>query len=644
MESNHSNKISLAQLNAHAWEHRYVNIDVAINLANKAKGNAEDENNKSEFYVSQLTLAQLNFWKTSKSEEVILANEALIYFETHNELLGIARANLICAGMQDQFGQYEKAMQHALNAVKASEQIANASSKSDCYTMLGQIYSRIHDYKQAINALQKGLDIRVHSNDVKAMASSLNLIARNYVLDKKYDEANSFYNQSLELREKNNDIDGIPWTYLGLASLFAEKKEWTSALEYYKKAENSNLKREQRFELLCLIGMGKVALNLSENQQAIDFLNEALLISETLNINSLKAEAHELLSTCHETKGDLQLALLHYKQFNLLRQEILSNDKINTLKNQQIAFSVEHAEKEAEINRLKNVELKNAFDKIALQHHQLEEKNKSITDSITYAKRIQDSYLPEKELFNTLFPEAFLLFKPKDIVSGDFYWYNKLTEPQPSLLFTAADCTGHGVPGAIMSVICCNALNEVVNNKKIHQPNLILNEVRTIVIDAFKKQGVVTQKDGMDISLVRLIKENNTLKLQFAGANNPLWIIRKGKPSSVVENSYFTKTHYLIEIKADKQPIGMYAKMNPFTLHELDLQEGDTLYSFTDGYADQFGGMFGKKLKNKPLKELLLSIQDKPMAEQYTIVAKAYEDWKHGYEQIDDVCMIGVRV
>ena len=165
-----------------------------------------------------------------------------------------------------------------------------------------------------------------------------------------------------------------------------------------------------------------------------------------------------------------------------------------------------------------------------------------------------------------------------------------------------------------------------------------------MVTASFKKQGESTQKDGMDIALVRLLDTNGKTTLQFAGANNPLWIVRKGEPSTPSDNIISTSTHHLIEIKADKQPIGNYEKMNPFTLHQLDLQSGDTIYSFSDGYADQFGGSFGKKMKYKPLKDLILSIQDKDMSEQNTILYNAYNDWKRHFEQIDDVCMIGVRV
>ena len=642
MQTPLSHTISISELNNLAWENRYVNRKNGLQQAMEAKAKAIIENDLVGFYFAQLTIAQFVFWKTNEGEQVILVNEALAFFENIKDSLGISRANAICAGMYDQFGQYEKAMHHALNALKASKLISDESNKADCYTLLGQIYSRIYDYSNAIHSLKEGLDIRRNTKEEKAMASSLNLIARNYVLDKKYVEAKKYYEESLMLRETIKDLDGIPWTYLGLASLFTEKKEWNHSLEFYNKAEQSNQNKELRFELLCLLGKGKICLNQNKIDNGIIYLTKALVIARTLKIISLESEAHQLLSEAYEKTNDLTKALYHYKYFNEQRQEILSNEKVNMLKHQQIAFSVENAEKEAEIYRLKNVELKNAFDQIALQHHELEEKSKEITDSINYAKRIQDAYLPEKELFDILFINAFLLFKPKDIVSGDFYYYTQLNTS--SVLFAAADCTGHGVPGAIMSVICCNALNEAVGKKEIHQPNLILNEVRNSVTTAFKKQGVITQKDGMDISLVRLIYKEGKTTLQFAGANNPLWIIRKGKPNLENETVYLTPTHYLIEIKADKQPIGNFEKMNPFTLHEMDLQEGDTLYSFTDGLADQFGGVGGKKLKSKALKELLLSLQNYTMKEQHTFIDKAYNDWKSGYEQIDDVCMIGVRI
>ncbi len=626
---------SLNTQNSKAWSLRYSDSSTALKIAEEVK-NAAIETNLLEYHFAQLTIAQLIFWKSSSSEQFITVSEALHFFTTENNALGISRANLISASMHDQFGQYEKAMAHALNAVKTGELAGDELNKSDCYTLLGQVYSRINDYQKAILNLEKGLVIRNLLNDNKASASSLNLIARNYVLSKKYEEAFSFYNQSLELREKTNDVDGIPWTYLGLASLFLEKKEFHKSLEYYKKAESSNLKSEKRFELVCLIGISKVLLFLSEYNNAIACLTEALLIAETLHIVSLKSEAHELLSECYEKTNDLSKSLFHFKQYNLLRQEILSNDKVNTLKNQQIAFSVEHAEKEAEINRLKNVELKNAFDKIELQHHELEEKNKEITDSINYAKRIQSSYMASENELSNYLSDYFVIFKPKDIVSGDFYWANYHND---SFYLCTADSTGHGIPGAFMSLLNISLLNEALFSRNFHNPSDILNFVRKILIQGLKSDDCGQGgKDGMDCSLIRFDFTKNILS--YSAANNPIWILRK---TSVEELN--THDYELIELKPDKMPVGKHDKQDvSFSQHEFKLQKGDRVYTITDGFADQFGGPNGKKFMSKYLKELLQNNTHLPMLEQKQIVDTAFEKWKGNLEQVDDVCVIGLAI
>ena len=636
------------ELNSQAWNLRYVNRDEAMRIAIEAKDKAIENRDQLNVTYALLTIAQLDFWKTAEGDHLRKAVEALIYFESVNELLGISRAHCICAGMYDQYGQYERAMHHAQNAVKIGKLVNDWENKADCYTMLGQIYSRTFDYSQAIKKMQQGLEIRKQLKDDKAVASSLNLIGRNYLLSKNYKEAETYYQESLSLRQTINDVAGIPWTYLGLASLYSEKGELEIALNYFDKAETGQQVKEKRFELLCLIGRGKIYLEQSNTKAAITYLNKAIAISEELKIVSLTSEAHQLLSVVFEKDNDFSKALYHYKCFNNLQQEILSSEKVNMLKHQQIAFSVENAEKEAEIHRLKNIELKNAFDKIALQHHELEIKNKEITDSIDYAKYIQDAYFPSKELFKKTLPDAFLLYKPKDIVSGDFYWFTQLPSSPSSFMFAAADCTGHGVPGAIMSVICYSALNDVVKKEGIHQPDLILNRVREIITGSFEELGEYrTRKDGMDIALTSLSPFPSTgenVKLQYAGAYNPLWVIRKGKPITESETVFSTGSHYLIEIKANRQPVGLYERMDTFTLHQMDVHKGDTVYSFSDGFADQFGGESGEKFKQKLLKELLLSIQDKTMEEQHGILVKAFDDWKDGKEQVDDVCMIGIRI
>ncbi len=262
----------------------------------------------------------------------------------------------------------------------------------------------------------------------------------------------------------------------------------------------------------------------------------------------------------------------------------------------------------------------------------IEEKNKDITDSISYAKRIQDATLSSKELKYKLFPEAFVLFKPKDIVSGDFYWFAEINGIK---FIAAADCTGHGVPGAMVSVVCSNALNRAIKEFGLFEPGKILDKVRELVLESFSTQHNTSNdegvKDGMDISLMSIPHSDNANKviINWAGANNPLWYIQN---------------NILIEIKANKQPIGKTDNPLPFTNHVLELNKNDTIYLFSDGYADQFGGPKGKKFKYKQLSDLLLSINHISMMEQETILEKSFNDWKNDLEQIDDVLFIGVKL
>lgn len=256
----------------------------------------------------------------------------------------------------------------------------------------------------------------------------------------------------------------------------------------------------------------------------------------------------------------------------------------------------------------------------------IEEKNKDITNSINYASRIQQVFLPENDYIDKLLPNSFVIYRPKDIVSGDFYW---ITERDGKIIFTASDCTGHGVPGAFMSLLCISLLNEAVNEKSITKPNEIFYEVRKGIIARLKQTGEkVEQQDGMDSVLCTLNMKNKTI--EFACANNPLYLIRGSE---------------LIESEKDKQPVGFFltGEQKPFKNQELKLQKDDTIYLFSDGYCDQFGGPRDKRFMKKTFKELLLSIQPKSMEEQKEILDKTIEEWKGDREQTDDILIIGVR-
>ncbi len=278
-------------------------------------------------------------------------------------------------------------------------------------------------------------------------------------------------------------------------------------------------------------------------------------------------------------------------------------------------------------NEMLEVQVKDRTSEIEEQKKLIEEKNKDITDSINYAKRIQDAILPEQTSLTSIFSESFVLFKPKDIVSGDFYWF---TEYGNKKIIAAADCTGHGVPGALMSMIGSNILNKIILDEGITQPNLILNRLNEEVRTALKQRENTSEtRDGMDISIIT-ITDN---ELQYAGAHRPLFIINNSQ-----------KGNELKEIKANKFSIGgIQEEKRVFTNHILTLQKNDALYLSSDGYADQFGGESGKKLMTKNFKELLLKIQNDSMKKQKQFLNDSIEGWKGSREQVDDILVIGIK-
>ena len=301
--------------------------------------------------------------------------------------------------------------------------------------------------------------------------------------------------------------------------------------------------------------------------------------------------------------------------------------------------------------RKANDMLKEKNDLIELQKKHVEEKNKDITDSINYAKRIQLALLKEQKHVSAHLPEHFIFFMPKDIVAGDFYW---AAEKQGHLYLTAADCTGHGVPGAFLTMLGVAFLNEINSTNEILTPAQILDKLRVRFITELSQTGKEGEnKDGMDISLMRL--NLKTYELQWAGANNPLWVMKSKSVSSFEPNNLPCRPAgklqttngfipELIETKADKQPIGFTLNPKPFTNHVFQLQKGDSFYLFTDGFADQFGGPSGKKFKYSQLKEKFAEINNLALEKQKELLGIEFETWKGEYEQLDDVCVIGVRV
>lgn len=279
-----------------------------------------------------------------------------------------------------------------------------------------------------------------------------------------------------------------------------------------------------------------------------------------------------------------------------------------------------------------------AYELLSTQKQEIEEKNNEINESIRYAKHLQEAILPSCSMIKNLFPQSFVLYKPRDIVSGDFYWKHSFDS---MVYFAVADCTGHGVPGAMVSVVCANALNRVIKEYGVIEPGKILDHVKEQVVDAFS-QSDQSVSDGMDIALCCIDREVN--KLWYSGANNPLYKVCKKSDSSVPIKSVSNSNRILCEYPSTRQPIGKFNETKHFETHEIKLEKGDCIYLFSDGFVDQFGGPKGKKYKSKPFKSFLLSISEKPMGEQKSLLDDEFEAWKGDSEQIDDVCILGVKI
>ncbi len=516
-------------------------------------------------------------------------------------------------------GDYGTAFEHANKAVQYAREASFSEGEGDALVTIGQIHSRLCDFRQAMDSYRASLEIRTALGNNKAMASSLNLIARACTLTGEFDQAESYYQQSLALRKKINDVKGLPWTYLGIASLEEERGSYPEAIRAYHESIKANQEiGEKRSSLQCLIGLGRIHTRLGKFFKAEEYLAEAMEIADAMNVKPLLSDVHRSLGSLYEATGDLKNALHHYKEFQRIDNEVNSTETQSKLRNQQIIFATQQSRKEAEIFQLRNVELKQAYDN-------LEEKNNEITDSIRYAQKLQAAVLPLNQTMDEILGDYFLLYLPKDIVSGDFYW---AAEKNGMRIFTAADCTGHGIPGAFMSMLGISFLNEIVSRMRNIDAGRILDQLREKVISSLHQSGEEgTAKDGMDMALC--VYDDKENKLQFAGAFNSLYLFRDGE---------------LTEYKADRMPVSVHQKAgNPFTTQDIKIYEKDIIYLFSDGFADQFGGEQGKKYMYRRFREFISSINHLGMKEQKQLLEKEFMDWKRDYPQVDDVIVLGVK-
>jgi len=609
-------ELKVDEINTGLWNNRYNDPAATATEALSILQKAEKTGYKKGMAYARLNIAVCSFLQSKNDIALENLSEALLWFTENPSEPGYSQSLNLKGNLYESFGDYDKALQFCLQAHKLATDNKDLETEAEICSQLGMIYTRLSNFSKALEYYREGLEIREKMNDENAMASSLNRIGMIMRLTGRFDESLEYYQKSLEIRRRNKQITSIPWTMLGIASTYEEMQEREKALEYYDKGAVGG---DKRCTLQCIMGSGRILSKLGIDDKAEEKLGEALKMAMDLKAQSLVAEAYSGLANHYESTGQIEEALKNYKLYEKVRESLQSDEAKNRLRNIEISHAIEKSEQEKEIYRLRHVELKEAYDII-------DEKNKDITASINYARRIQRAILPVPTEINGLEKNIFILYLPKDVISGDFYWFS---EVNGKLIVTAADCTGHGVPGALMSMLGISFLEEIVNNREITESGKILNELRREVQRALRQKGDRDEtKDGMDISLCVVDREKNMI--QYSGANNSLYLIRSGE---------------LIEFHADRMPIGIYDLVEKdFKNNDISIVPGDLLYMFSDGYVDQFGGPNHKKFKSTNLKTLLIEIHKLPLPEQKEILENQFNSWKENAEQIDDVLILGMKL
>lgn len=569
---------------------------------------------------------------------------------------------------------FPKALEYYLKALKIIEETNNRMGIHIIYYNIGNVYLFQSDYKKALEYFTKSSIIAEEIKYAIGMADCYRNIGNIYSRQANYLKALKYLLKGLSVAEKSGYIPSIGYCYNDIGEIHRVQGNYTKALDYYFKALKINKEFKNNRSLATnYINLGLIYNSLTDYNKAIQFSDSALQICKKIGDIDGERYAYDNLATAYSKTGRYKLAFDCHVQFKTLSDSIFNKENNNLLGDIKTNFELE--KKEAEIKaeqaikdavtteqkqkqyivlilisfllilvaffsvfmyrRFKIIQKQKLIIEqkemdaqrqniiISEQKHLVEEKQKEITDSINYAQRIQQAILPPMEFITQYLPTNFILFKPKDIVAGDFYWGENIGD---LFFIAAADSTGHGVPGAMVSVVCSNALNRTLKEFKLTDPGKILDKTRDLVIETFEK-STSEVKDGMDISLLCIDYKNKSVL--WSGANNSLWYIQDNE---------------LKEIKADKQPIGKTDYPKPFTTHKIEFKKNTTFYLFTDGFADQFGGPKGKKFKYKQFSDLLIKNNNLSLIQQAEIINNAFSYWKGDLEQVDDVCVIGIKI
>lgn len=653
----------------------------------------EVENNSAN--IADTTLMNLyytvgEFYKNRESYD-----SALIYFDKSIELSKSVKLDLTLSEALNEKGfilyyqgNVSESIEYFHKSLKLVEKIGEKSNVAFGLNNLATVYASQGYEDKALDYFNKSIVIQEELGNKNGIALALNNVAYIYINREKYIKALEVLKKSLKLEEELKDSIDISNLFSNIGYVYKIMGDFDLALDYLKKATviQDKIGGDKYAIATTYKNLGDVMLKKGRLVEAESYGKQSLSVAVEIGVPDLIKNSSELLKRVYKAEGKGMEAFAMSELFHKMKDSLYNKDTQRATANQQAKYKYEK-QKAVDDERNKNLFIleKTVRDKqrimivsilfgllillaflifvykklretrgqkrtIEVQKQEVEFVNKKlnqlnneVSDSINYAELIQQAVLPTLHI-ESLKKEAFIYFNPKDRVSGDFYWIEQKEEYNG---YAVADCTGHGIPGAFIAMIGTILLNEIYNSKKIYVPNEILDELsRLIKLTLTSKEGF-TMNDGMDISFTVL--NNETKMLYFSGANNPVWILSKEPEKrinkTVVKPIYSTDRGYLYEIKGDKRPIGAFSGVtSPFTLNSAHLQEGDVFYLFSDGYVDQFGGDRGKKMKSKLFKELLVEIYELPMDKQKKLLIDYFNNWKVDLEQVDDVCILGVKI
>ena len=609
-------------------------------------------------------------------ESVRFFQKALDIYIQLNDTAGIARQYNALGGAYHNMSDYTNGIAAFISAKKMFEKMGKQKDYAGCLVNMGLIYQSMHDESKALTNFYEAEKILESIGNKDYLANVRHGIGTILIKSKQYDKALEKFNQAKAVFLEMDNQNYYAFCLISSGEIYFHKGQIAKAIESVEAGLKIKKDLEEQ-EGVCdgLNQLAEIYAATGKTQLAITNFEEALLLSRKIGFKNSELSGLKNLAALNSQIGNHKLANKYYVDYSNLKDSIFKTESAGKIAEMEALYKTEkqateiatlNQRQEMQQNQLKvsslqrnmllgglivlfviiflifnryrlkqrsNLQLQSAYNEIQINRDEISLQRKEIMDSIRYAKRIQEAILPPEGQLNNYFSEHFIFYLPKDIVSGDLYWFSKVKD---TLMLAAVDCTGHGVPGAFMSVIGVDHLNHIVNEKYLTDPALVLTELDKTIFSSFAKNDANQSiQDGMDVALCSIDLESKILN--FAGAHRPLIHIRN---------------NVLTELKATKASIGGYlGEGKIFTNDSLQLQKGDCIFMFTDGYADQFGGPRGKKFKYKQLLETILANVNEPMAIQKQKIVDAFENWKAWptsdkgiLEQVDDVCVIGIRV